>query len=211
MFIQVKNEKIELDFNFGIKCSVEGPDSYYYVQLDEYVNGDDFPTYVEGYGVSGKEKSSFYLAIEFFMDFEISVFKFVKNVGLVKIFSHRFNDYGRYVKFILDSENEKECDLWLDSIRQYEHKSGCKVILESQFEHMNQKFESFYLSKNITPYKTYRIGRFLKISNDFRTLDERCENLIWFGYWKKFWSYQHPRKWNQIDSKEIANDILGLK
>ena len=213
MYTQVNDEKINLDFNQGIKCTVEGPDNYYYVQVNEFVDGDDFPNYVEGYSVSSKNKKNptFSLPIEFYMDFEITVSKFISDVGLVKIFSHRFNDYGKYVKFELDTKDNYECNLWVEQIKKYQNKRGCKILLDSEFPDINKNFESYYTTKNIIPYKTYKIGRHPKTSNDFRTTDERCEGLIWFGCWKKFWSYQHPRRWNQISSLEIVNDILGLR
>lgn len=210
MYTQINNEKIKLDFNSGIRCTVDGPDNFYYVQVSEFVDGDDFPNYVEGYSVNSKNPT-FVLPIEFYMDFEITVSKFIADVGLVNIFSHRFNDYGKYVKFELKSKDLTECELWVEQIKRYQSKRGCKILLESPFPDIDKNFESFYTTKNITPYKTYKIGRLPKTSNDFRTVDERCEGLIWFGYWKKFWSYQHPRRWNQINSLEIVNDILGIK
>jgi hypothetical protein len=212
MFIQINSEKIELDFNYGIRCTVYGPEDNYYVQVSEYVDGNDSPIYVEGYGISGIDPNnrSFYLPIEFFMDFEISVSKFVDGHGLQKIFIHRFCDYGQYVQFNLETKNEAESQLWVEKIIQYKNKRGCKVILNSDFEHLNKNFENKYTSKNITPYKTFKIGRHPKSSNDFRTTDERCEGLIWFGYWKKFGTYKHPRSWNHLNSEEIVNDILGL-
>lgn len=213
MYTQVNNEKIKLDFNSGISCSVEGPDKYYYVQVNEFLNSDENPLYVEGYSVTGRDETNrtFRLPIEFFMDFEINVFKSINKIGLVKIFSHRFNDYGKYVKFIIETRDIEECKLWVSQIRKYQQIRGCKILLDSPFTEINRNFETYYNVKNIVPYKTYRLGRFPKDSNDFRTLDERCEGLIWFGYWKKFWSYQHPRSWNKINSLEIATDILGIQ
>lgn len=212
MYTQINSEKIELDFNNGVSCKITGPDNHYYVQVSEYVNGNDLPIYVEGYGVSERidGKLKFTLPIEFYMDFEISITKFVDKIGLVKIFSHRFCDYGQYTKFILNTKNYEEVNIWSEKVLDYQKKTGCKVLLESHFESINKKFESHYQSKQIKPYKTYRLGRFPKSSTDFRTTDERCEGLIWFGHWKKFWSYQHPRSWNGLNSIEIAQDILGL-
>lgn len=213
MYTQVNNEKIKLDFNQGIKCSVEGPDMYYYVQVSEFIDNDETPQYVEGYSVTGRDinNGTFSLPIEFYMDFEITVSKTINGVGLTKIFSHRFNDYGKYVKFQIETKDFDEGKLWLSQIRKYEQKRGCKIILESPFPKLNMNFETYYNVKNIVPYKTYRLGRFPKDSDDFRTTDERCEGLIWFGSWKKFWSYQHPRSWNKINSLEIATDILGIQ
>ena len=47
-------------------------------------------------------------------------------------------------------------------------------------------------------------------SNDFKTVDPRKDGLIWYGNWKTFWSYQHPRNWANLSSQEIVDDILGL-
>ena len=213
MFIQVGNEKIHLDFNSGIRVYVYGPESYYYVQVNEFTNGDDVGKYVEGYVIAGnnfKFRKDFILPIEFFMDFEVSVFKFVDGVGLSQIFNHRFNDYGKYVKFIIETENLKECELWVSKIDEYQRRRNCNVLLFSAYHQYNKKYLSFFNPREITPYKTYRIGRFPKSSTDFRSLDGRVEGNIWFGHWKKFWSYQHPKMWKNITSEQIANDILGL-
>jgi hypothetical protein len=59
-------------------------------------------------------------------------------------------------------------------------------------------------------YKTYNIGRFPKNSHDWRTIDPRQEGVIWYGNWKTFWSYQHPRLHSNLSSKEIIDDILSL-
>ena len=36
MYIQIKDEKISLDFNPNISVSINGPDSFYYVEVREY-------------------------------------------------------------------------------------------------------------------------------------------------------------------------------
>lgn len=213
MFIQLKNEKINVDFNTGIYLKVDGPDDYYYAQVSEYLPGEETPKYVEGYEMSDLKnplKNYFSLPIEFYIDFELTLFKFVDKIGLVKIFSHRYNDYDQYVRFVLKTHNLKECQIWVNKVEEYQTKTGCKIIMDSEFPEINRKYHSYYSNKEIQPYKTYKLGRFPKTSTDFRTLDERCEGLIWFGYWKKFWSYQHPHFWKGLSSEEIANDILGL-
>jgi len=212
MYIQLNSEKIRLDFNSGIKCYVDGPDSYYYIQVNEFVNGSDYPTYVEAYTINkfNPLRKIYSLPIEFYMDFEIHVSKFVPEVGMIRIFSHRFSEYGQYVRFEIQTEDFDECEYWVSKIKEYQSIKGCKIILDTPYDEFNKMSENYYNPKSITPYKTYKVGRFPKVSNDFRTNDERCEGLIWFGYWKKFWSYQHPRNWNILSSQEIVEDILGL-
>ena len=127
-----------------------------------------------------------------------------------KIFVHRFCDYSKLVKFNLKTENYDECKLLVSRVEEYVRIHGCNPIFETPFDDLNKKFINYYNIPSIDAYKTYNIGRFPKDSTDFRTLDHRKKDMIWFGNWKVFWSYQHPRKWNEISSKEIADDILGL-
>ena len=75
---------------------------------------------------------------------------------------------------------------------------------------IDSESDTRYQTRDITPYKTYRIGRFPKNSTDWKTIDPRKEGLLWFGHWKTVWSYQHPRLWKNLSSEEIVNDILGL-
>ena len=114
------------------------------------------------------------------------------------------------VLFKLDTNDYNEALLWTDRILQYQKINQCKIVLESQYENLNKSFDSFYQTKNLDFYKMYRIGRYPKTSDDWRTVDPRKEGLIWFGNWKTFWSYQHPRIWENISSQEIVDDILGI-
>ena len=84
------------------------------------------------------------------------------------------------------------------------------MFLNTNFDDINKKYPTYYQVDSIDYYKTYNIGRYPKSSTDFRTLDYRMEGLIWFGNWKTFWSYQHPRSWNLISNEQIVEDILGI-
>ena len=132
------------------------------------------------------------------------------DLGLSKIFVHRFNDYGKSVLFNLITKDIEEAQIWVDRIKLYQKIHGCRISINSDFEEINKSFESYYHTNGIDFYKTYNIGRFPKTSSDFRTMDHRKEGLIWYGNWKTFWSYQHPRKWTDLTSQEIVDDILGL-
>lgn len=213
MYFQIGNEKISLDFNQGIKVTCNGPDVMYYVECWEYTGLDMTPRILDGFHFTHHDfwkYKSFELSIEFFMDFEIIVYKFDGKNGLKKIFNHRFNDNDQLVRFKLDTDNENEAKVWLDKVLEYKNKKGCLIDIHSKFESINKFSEVRFKDRNLNPYKTYRIGRYNKDSNDWKTVDPRKENLIWFGNWKTFWSYQHPRLWKNLSSEEIANDILGL-
>jgi hypothetical protein len=215
MYTQIKNEKIRFDFHSGIKVFVEGPEKYYLVEVNEFKKNCDFPVLVESYHITnhptlGKLRQ-FHLPIEFYFDFEINIYRFNDESGLEKIFSHRFNQNGKLVKFILDTSKKEEAEIWIEQIKKYKSIYNCEVFIESDFEEINDVFKTKYTTKGIDFYKIFRIGRFPKSSTDWRTRDPRKEGTIWFGHWKTFWSYQHPRCWSSLLSKEIINDILGIE
>lgn len=215
MFIQINNEKIKLDFNSGIKVFVDGPEKYYLVEVNEFKKNSDFPVLVESYHITNNpslgKSTHFFLPIEFYFDFEVNIYRFNDEIGLQKIYSHRFNDNGKLVKFVLDTNNISEAKIWIEKIKKYQSSHNCRVVLESKFSQFDNLFETKYLTKDIDYYKIYRIGRYPKSSNDWRTIDPRKEGIIWFGYWKCFWSYQHPRCWTSLSSEEIINDILCIQ
>jgi hypothetical protein len=215
MFTQINNEKIRLNFQSGIKVYVDGPETYYLVEINEFKKNSDSPVFVESYHIttkSGKGKNSYFnLPIEFYFDFEVNVYRFNEDSGLQKIFSHRYNDNGKLLKFVLDTSNFEEAKIWIEQIKKYQLMHNCKIVVESKFDVLDNTFNTKYLTKDIDFYRIYNIGRYPKSSNDWRTVDPRKEGVLWFGYWKTFWSYQHPRCWTSLSSKEIINDILCIE
>jgi hypothetical protein len=212
MYIALNNERIIYNFDKGILVRMSGPDESYYVEVKEYLKNDETPYTVESYPISPKKSFCpyFKLPIEFYGDWEILIYKYVPEHGMNRIFSHRFNDYGKLVRFILKTESYEECKLWVKRVQEYVRIHACTPIVETPFDDINKSFITYYNIPYIDVYKTYNIGRFPKDSTDYRTLDPRKKDLIWFGNWKTFWSYQHPRKWTELSSQEIADDILGL-
>lgn len=212
MYIAVNNERIVFNFDNGTVVRVSGPDEHYYVEMKEYPRNQDIPLTVESYPISPKKDwcPYFRVPIEFYGDWEILVYKYVRDYGMIKIFTHRFNDYGKLVKFKLNTDNYDECKLWVKRVEEYVRTHGCIPIVETKFDNINKLFLTYYNVPYIDVYKTYNIGRFPKAASDWRNTDPRKQGEIWFGNWKTFWSYQHPRKWTELTSQEIADDILGL-
>ena len=211
MFINVNNENIEIKFDPYIYVNVWGPEHFYYVEVREYVKDNPESKFVEGFHFNRNadivKDYNFYYFGEFYGDYEISVFKFVKNVGLQKIYTHRYNDCGQLVHFNLITDNIEDAKIWVKSIDEYQKKHGCIVKVNSKYEEIN----TLYSNDTQSPYKTYNIGRIPKTSTDFKSVGEkRKHGNLWFGNWKVFWSYQHPRNWKELTSKEISDDILGL-
>jgi hypothetical protein len=214
MYIETNNEKIIFNFNPYPSLTIEGDEDLYYVELREYVNNQLTPRILESYPISPTLNNLwhkyFECFVEFYCDFEFSVFKFVDGYGIQRIFTHRFCENGKNIKFNLHSLDEQDCNLWVDTIKEYQKKKSCYVSLNSNFDNLNSQFEIDSKDNSIEFYKTYNIGRFPKTSTDFRTTDERMEGFVWLANSKKFWSYQHPRFWGPLNSQEIVNDILGM-
>lgn len=213
MYTKINNTDIHLSFDNGITVKVDGPDLVYLVELREYPQGDDKSKHVEGYLISPTQEKyyrHFVYSQEFYGDFEISIYTMNYEYGLVKIFSHRYNDRDKIVEFLLDTENLDEAKLWADRVRLYSRIHGCRPVVKSKFPIINKSFPEYYKSSGLNRYKVYRIGRYAKSSMDFKTIQPQHEGLLWFGNWKLYWSYQHPRPWNKLSSQEIVDDILGL-
>lgn len=213
MFTKVGKVLIDMDLNEGITVKIKGPDYYYFVEVLEYFGNDAQPRVLESYHIAGSKNNfrrHFKLPIQFHIDFEINVYKYDKNYGLVKLMSHRQNLQDKLIKFEINTEDRNESILWLESVKRFCDKNGCIPLVETKFDDINKSFESYYWEKGLTTYKTYRIGRYPKSSNDWRTVDPRHEGKIWFGAYKTFWSYQNPRDYNQLNPQEVVDDILGI-
>lgn len=216
MFTRIGDLKIELDFNKGIYMGVKGPRPLYYVDLKEYPKNCDIPKQLEGHQLNTTPVEGqvgfnrLRLDIEFYIDFEITLYTFDYSHGVIPIFTHRYNDRDKFVEFNLVTDNFDEAKLWEETVFKYCNLHGCQPIIKSNFEEINHKHKNYFLSHHVTTYKTYNIGRFPKQSQDFRTYDYRGHGSIYFGNWKRFWSYQHPRVWSNLNSQEIVDDILGF-
>jgi hypothetical protein len=213
MYFSLNEERVILNFNPYPYVRITGPDELYYVEMREYVDNDDKSLSIDSYKLSPTKsgwRNHFDVPIEFYGEFEISISKYVSNYGIKKIYTHRYNDYGKFVRFNLDTNDLDECILWVERVMEYKKIHGCKPLIITKFDEVNKKFSDYYSIDNIDYYKTYNIGRFPKKSTDFKTVDARQEGVIWYGNWKKFWSYQHPRCWKTLSSQEIIDDILGL-
>ena len=111
MYIQINDEKILMDFNNGILVKVGGPDESYFIECSEFPKFDDQSLHIDSYPLPKSEtgeRMEFNIPIEFYFDFEISVYKFSPFVGMNKIYSHRFNENGQLIKFILDTDDYDE-------------------------------------------------------------------------------------------------------
>lgn len=216
MFTKVGELLISHNFNKGIKLEVRGPRDLYYAECREYEKNCDTPKILEGHQlnqrhVPGQQRfESLMVDIEFYIDFELVVYKLDYSEGMIPIYFHRFNDRDRWVKFNLDTDDYNEALIWERAVLKYTQIHGCIPLIVSKFEEINHKHKNFFLPHHPEPYKTYNIGRYPKSSNDYKSKDPRKKGLLWFGHWKTIWSYQHPRLWKNLSSQEIVDDILGL-
>lgn len=213
MFTKVDNVFIKHDFNDGINVTVKGPEPFYLVELREFRGCDEHSVVLESHFIAGSKphfRSKFNLPILFHIDFEIIVYRYNFEFGLEKIYNHRLNLRDKLVKFELHTKNEMECLLWVETVKKFCRKEGCLPWVVSDFDHINNSFWAHLNIPTDKIYKTYKIGRFPKSSYDWRTLDPRHENEIWFGWYKLFWSYEHPRDYTKLNPQELVDDILGF-
>lgn len=216
MFTKIDDIIVKTNFNDGIEVSVTGPDLYYYIEILEYEKGSNTLKYVEGHQIHSvpHDDAPFFKKLKFcasfYMDFEIRVYRTDNNEGLQLVHTHRYNDRGRYVMFDVINKDLEETKGWIERIDKYCEIRGCKPIIKTLFTEINHKNKNFFITSGIEYYKTYRIGRFPKSSYDFKSRDPTIKGFLWFGNWKKFWSYEHPRNWINLNSQMIVDDILGL-
>ncbi len=216
MFTKIDDTFIRLNFEDGILVTVNGPNLYYYVELYEYEKNSNVAKFLEGHQIHSVPHSDapfwakFKFDAQFYMDFEIRVYRLDFDEGMQLIYTHRYNDRGKFVKFDVQTKNKEEAELWVERIHHYVNYHKCKPVIKTVFTDFNHRNKNFFITDGIEFYKTYKIGRYPKTSQDFKTKDPRKKGLLWFGHWKTFWSYEHPRKWTNLNSKEIVDDILGL-
>lgn len=212
MYFSLNNEKIVFHLTSGITVRINGPEDLYYVEVREFKNNHE-SFYLEGYPVSLDKKegveTEFNFPILFYADLETSIYKITGSKRATKIYTHRYNDYGKLVKFKFDSEDYEECEIWYEKVMEYCSLRGCKPVIDSVFDEINKKVPNFFEIIDIDYYKTYYLGRYPKVDKwkPKQTLDEavlRDKNII------DYWSLNHPRNPEGLSSAEIASDILGL-
>lgn len=118
MYISVGDIKIVVNLSPCPLVKIFGPDENYLIEINEFVDGDDNPKFVESYSVTSNQMKfpisqlEFKLPIEFYMDYDITIYKFVDGYGIKNIFNHRYNDTNKLVLFNLVTDDIEECEMW---------------------------------------------------------------------------------------------------
>ena len=141
MYITINKEQIDIRLNPYIYVNVLGPDPLYYVELREYINNEEESRLIEGHHFNKNgayvQSLNFSFFGEFYGDYEISVYKFVKNVGLQKIHTHRYNDCGKLVEFYLETNSIDDANTWVESIlnlNEEQKKNYITEVIKSDFQ-----------------------------------------------------------------------------
>jgi|Laugresu1bdmlbdd_1035124.scaffolds.fasta_scaffold00382_4 hypothetical protein len=210
MYFSLNQEKIVFHQNNGITVRINGPEDLYYVEVREFLSGKNQSFYLDGYPVclSGKEgvKTEFNLPIRYYGDLETTIYKYIDGKKSTRVFTHRYNDYGKLVRFKFDTESVKDSEIWYDLVMEYKKIYGCKVVIDSPFDHINKRVNNNFELIDIDYYKTYYIGRYPKVYEEWNPKIPHNEGVRW----KKLWSFEHPRNWVDLSPEEIGKDILGL-
>jgi hypothetical protein len=151
-------------------------------------------------------KTEFNLPIRYYGDLETTIYKYIDGKKSTRVFTHRYNDYGKLVRFKFDTESVEDSDIWYDLVMEYKKIYGCKVVIDSSFDHINKRVNNNFELIDIDYYKTYYIGRYPKLYEEWNPKIPHNEGVRW----KKLWSFEHPRNWVDLSPEEIGKDILGL-
>ena len=212
------NIKIEWVYNPSPHVKITGPNDneVFLLQVFEYHAGNTIPYLLESYLIANTE--AFHYDVSYYGKFELRVLKFDEDLGPVEIFRDVYNDAGKRVKFILRTDLVEEERIFAEVVNDYIKQSGCIGEIVSTLEH-TIRFPEVHLSNghiveqyadvdyNGEYYKIFYIGR-----NEFNgdNLYEHRWRNVSYGNWRLFWSFHNPRKYHNLESREIAEDILGF-
>ena len=150
---------------------------------------------------------------EWYGDYQIEIYKWSEDIGLSKIFEHRYNDERKKVLVNLETTQMSEALVWFNKALEYKELHNCSLFIKSNF-----KKDIEDLDKTITMvddilendyYAIYHIGKYdtdYEWNIKFTETDYKCilaKNLT-------YCSYRNPRDWHRLSLDDIAGDILGL-
>jgi len=213
MYITTK-DGIEIEWTYNPRPTVKvdgGNDGeVFLVQIFEYHKNNSVPFFLESYLI--ENGGTFQYTVTYYGKFELRVIRFDEQFGHTEIFRDVYNDLGERVKFVIGTHSLSEEIDFYNVIDRYVRQSGCIPTIVSTLEN-STNFEvtdevlSYDIDWDSGYYKTYYVGR-NKFQGDTQ-YEHRWRNVS-YGNWRMFWSLNNPRAYNNLTSKEIAEDILGI-
>lgn len=149
---------------------------------------------------------------EWYGDYQIDVFSWDKERGMIKAFDHRYNDEGKKVLINLDTNHINEALVWLYKAIEYRDLHKCELHIKSQYKNdIEDVDKSITVVDNINErdyYAIYHIGKY-----DIHGWSGALTDTIYDCVLAKnstYCSFRNPRDWHNLSIDDIASDILGL-
>lgn len=213
MYITTK-DGIEIEWTYNPRPTVKvdggNDDEVFLVQIFEYYKNNSVPFLLDSYLI--ENGGAFQYNVTYYGKFELRVIRFDEQLGHTEIFRDVYNDLGERVRFVIGTQSLSEEIDFYNVIDEYVRQSKCVPTIVSTLEN-STNFEvtdevlSYDIDWDSEYYKTYYVGRNQFLGDNL--YEHRWRNVS-YGNWRLFWSLNNPREYNNLTSKEIAEDILGI-
>lgn len=199
-----------ITFNSRPKINIIGPTRcIHLIELYEYRNG------VKELITDFKLPTNNFISYlrEWYGDFQIDVYEWHEDIGLNKIFEHRYDDRGKNVLINLDTFQMNEALVWFNKALEYKELHKCNLFIKSNFKRDIQDLDkTIVMVDDIIEdnyYAVYHVGKYDTNYEWNKRLTETDYNCI-LAKNLTYCSYRNPRDWHKLSLDDIAGDILGL-
>lgn len=194
---------IHINFHNGINLYFSEPqDQPIMIQVMEYYNGGLNPMHLNGYNMVTTVSPYFRYFRSWYGEYLVNVWDWNSRKGPIKVFSHQYSEYLKPVLFLLEPQYPNDYKDWKSVIDDYVSQKKCKPTIKIIGDDYNSDdFYRIYTIKRHNRDSFYELWSAKKVQ-----FHERIQD----GNWREFWSYEHPRNWENLSARDIARDILGM-
>lgn len=185
----------DINFRNGVEITMGGKENTpVMIQIFEYLKNESNPRILASFNLMSGQTQTFLK--NWYSNYEINISKWDDEFGLIHLKKISYDERNQNILFVADPIDDEELLVWEGVINKLHIERGIipTIILK------NEDFiESDY-------YKIYKVGRNVKTSSG---LQSGWPAFIW-ATWRNFWSWDNPRDWSNLTSKEIIEDIVGI-
>lgn len=196
------NSRLKIDIIGGIKCD-------HLIEIYEYRNGNK--EFIQDFILP--TNNFFTYLREWYGDYQIEIYDWHEDIGLHKLFEHRYNDEGKSVLINLDTEKLSEALVWFNKSLEYKDIHKCDLFIKSNFKDDIKNIDnSIIMVDEIIEDNYYAIYHIGKYDTEYEWNRRLTENDYKYILTKNltYCSYRNPRDWHNLSLDDIAGDILGL-
>lgn len=187
--------KFDVRFNSGIVINVNIPQNEVaYIKVSEYFKNKSTPIVIDSSNVVDGDEYTFYR--NWYSRYQIDCYRFDNNLGIIHVKTIHYNELNKPILFRLETPLIEEFKFWSDIIQT---ESAVRGFIPT-IVHFDEPYDyKMY-------YNVFNIGRF----DQDGSLQEHGYPNNWWGSFRYFWSWNQPRDWKYLNSKEIVEDIIGI-